>query len=335
MKHNPSAPALREPHMPRRPPPLDPDHNPVHRFAQALREVHRHAGKPSRDWLGRQINVSHATVSHILNGDRFPSWQHTEALIKACGGDPESFRDLWLQIDTMLDQAHHVPKSYRPVGHGETVMPLYLVCDVSASLHGYQIDSLNHACEQLVELARREPLIAHQVRLCLISFSSDAKVLMPLTHLWGVNNIPQLVAEGGTDYYRVFELLRHVIEEDVSQLKRDRFNVYRPIVFFITYEEPSGGLIWEEAHQRLTDSSWPVHPHILAFGVGDVSEDTIRRIATFKGFLAREAASPIEAVHEFMSALTRSIIVAAPHPALDPSVRQVFFENVDGVTELP
>src|ERR1700730_5609960 len=95
--------------MPRSPPPLDPEHNPVHRFARALREVHRRGGKPSRDWLWRQINVSHATGFHILNGDRFPSWQHAGSLVKACGGDPESLRNLWLQVDTVLETATPEP----------------------------------------------------------------------------------------------------------------------------------------------------------------------------------------------------------------------------------
>ncbi|WP_155342275.1 helix-turn-helix domain-containing protein, partial [Acrocarpospora corrugata] len=70
--------------MPRRARPLDPQRNPVHRLAQELREVHRRAGKPTRAWLGSRMNCSHATVSHILNGDRFPSWQLTSALITAC-----------------------------------------------------------------------------------------------------------------------------------------------------------------------------------------------------------------------------------------------------------
>ncbi|MGH3192294.1 MAG: VWA domain-containing protein [Streptosporangiaceae bacterium] len=318
--------------MPRRARPLDPEHNPVHRFAQELREVHRRAGKPTRAWLGTRMNCSHATVSHVLNGDRFPSWQHTAALITACGDDPERLRSLWLETDTALEQAHHVPTSYRPLGHGQVVMPIYLVCDVSGSMGGGQIDGLNHAVAVLVTRVSANPLLADLIRFCLITFSDHATELLPLTDVTAIEDLPAMSAQGSTCYGTAFGLLREVIERDGVQLKADGYQLYRPVVFFITDGEPVDK--WEDAHHALTDASWGFHPHVLAFGLGDVSESTIRRIATFKGFFAREAASPVAALEEFMSSLTRSMVVAAPHPVIDPSVRTVLFNMVEGITEL-
>ena len=84
--------------MSRESPPLDPEHNPVHRFAWELRDVRLHAGNRPLAQLARQMRVSHSSLSHFLNGDRLPPWELAEAFFTACNSDPEGFRDLWVEI---------------------------------------------------------------------------------------------------------------------------------------------------------------------------------------------------------------------------------------------
>ncbi|MFI0482806.1 helix-turn-helix domain-containing protein [Actinomadura sp. 9N215] len=84
--------------MPPRPRPLNPS-VPVERFALALRRLHRDAGRPKQQVLAAAMHCSHATVSAILNGHRFPSWEQTAAFVRACRGDVQVWRPRWVDVD--------------------------------------------------------------------------------------------------------------------------------------------------------------------------------------------------------------------------------------------
>lgn len=78
--------------------PLDPD-RPTDSFALSLRELHRAAGRPKYRVLAAAINASSATVSAILNGHRFPSWEQTQAFVEGCGGDSSEWKQRWMRAD--------------------------------------------------------------------------------------------------------------------------------------------------------------------------------------------------------------------------------------------
>ncbi|GAA1548289.1 hypothetical protein GCM10009678_33700 [Actinomadura kijaniata] len=94
--------------MPPRPRRLDPA-VPVERFALELRELHRDAGKPKQQLLAAAMHCSHATVSAILNGHRFPSWFQTEAFVRACRGDVDAWRYKWTETDREINADLPVP----------------------------------------------------------------------------------------------------------------------------------------------------------------------------------------------------------------------------------
>jgi hypothetical protein len=133
--------------MPRKPPRLYPEHDPVHRFALRLRELHRAAGKPTRVQLARQMHCSASTVTHVLNGDRFPSWPQVVALVKACGASAEQFHEAWMRADADNESTHRSTHYQRLAISGRT-LPLYVVCDVSSSL-APQVPALNQALLRL------------------------------------------------------------------------------------------------------------------------------------------------------------------------------------------
>jgi hypothetical protein len=81
---------------------LDPN-LPVERFALALRDLHRQAGRPKQRLLAASLHASHATVSAILNGHRFPSWEQTEAFVLACDGDVRAWMRRWTEADREID----------------------------------------------------------------------------------------------------------------------------------------------------------------------------------------------------------------------------------------
>lgn len=76
---------------------------PARRFASQLRDLHREAGCPTQQWLAAQMNCAHSTVSAYLSGQRLPSWESTQAFVRACGGDIRQWRPLWIDARRALD----------------------------------------------------------------------------------------------------------------------------------------------------------------------------------------------------------------------------------------
>lgn len=76
-------------------------------FAAELRKLQRTPRKaPTEEALARRMGYGRSTVAAILNGRRFPSWESTEAFVKACGADPsQGWRKLWLQTSRQIEEA--------------------------------------------------------------------------------------------------------------------------------------------------------------------------------------------------------------------------------------
>ncbi|MEU7560307.1 helix-turn-helix domain-containing protein [Streptomyces eurythermus] len=75
-------------------------------FAAELRELRRRTyRKPTEESLARKMGCGRSTVSAILNGRRFPNWEHTAAFVDACGADPMKWRDRWLQASRQIEEA--------------------------------------------------------------------------------------------------------------------------------------------------------------------------------------------------------------------------------------
>lgn len=69
-------------------------------FAEVLRELRNSVGNPSfREMSGRSGAISHTTLHEATKGNRLPSWGTTAEFIKACGKDPEAFRERWEQAN--------------------------------------------------------------------------------------------------------------------------------------------------------------------------------------------------------------------------------------------
>ncbi|MER7910667.1 helix-turn-helix domain-containing protein [Streptomyces sp. NPDC096068] len=82
-----------------------PPYDPRDRFAAELRELRRRSlDEPTLDALARSMGCARSNVSMILNGKRFPSWEHMCALVEALGGDPAEWRDRWLGTRRQIEE---------------------------------------------------------------------------------------------------------------------------------------------------------------------------------------------------------------------------------------
>src|SRR5580700_1682628 len=100
----------------------------------------------------------------------------------------------------------------RIADEGQMVMPFYLICDVSYSMVGDMAD-LNTGLQRLHRAIVAQPVVDDVARLCIMSFSDQAKVITPLGQT-SEEPVPTLSVEGGTDYGNAFRELAQTIERD-------------------------------------------------------------------------------------------------------------------------
>ncbi|MFF8474198.1 VWA domain-containing protein [Streptomyces sp. NPDC015414] len=189
------------------------------------------------------------------------------------------------------------------------LLPFYLVCDESGSMAGAGVEALNSSLPQLHAEISTNPTVADKTRFCLIAFSTAATVLQPLTDLSELESLPALSAGGVTSYGAAFRLLKETIEQDVTFLKNQGHQVYRPVVFFLSDGIPTDP-DWKTSLRDL--NMFPFAPKIIAFGIGDASAEILSEIGNFKAFIQKDTSiSPAIALREFATSLTRSIVTSA------------------------
>ncbi|MER7817851.1 VWA domain-containing protein [Streptomyces sp. NPDC096153] len=189
------------------------------------------------------------------------------------------------------------------------ILPFYMVCDESGSMAGGGVDAINKALPDLHHEISTNPSVADKTRFALIGFSTQASVLQPLADLSELTQLPSLSAGGVTSFGAAFRLLKKTIEQDVSDLKADGHDVYRPVVFFLSDGIPTDKG-WRTDLKEL--NAFRYAPKIIAFGISDAEVSTITEVANFKAFIQQDdSVSPAMALREFASSITRSIVSSA------------------------
>jgi uncharacterized protein YegL len=192
------------------------------------------------------------------------------------------------------------------------VFPFYLCLDVSASMAGAPIDSVNQQLPLLRASIGEDPAIAEVIRFGVVTFSDVAFTLLPLCDLSLVEAVPQLTVQGRTSYAAAFHHLRQIIENDYQTSRSGGDRWYRPAVIFISDGRPTDDTErWRTAHQQLTDPTWKRRPNILSFGFGDADPAVLAVVSESKpnrAFIAVEGAEPSKVVPELMAGLIQSIV---------------------------
>jgi uncharacterized protein YegL len=165
---------------------------------------------------------------------------------------------------------------------GEIVVPVYIVCDESASMEiNGGIAAINQALPNLHAEIAADPLVSDMFLFGLIFFSDEAEELMSLTKLSDVVAMPGMQARGLTNYGPVFDLLKRVISRDIASLKSGGYEVLRPLVFFITDGNTTDNLTWENSYRSLMDkATFRQFPNIFAIGFEGADEMTVSGVGS-------------------------------------------------------
>jgi hypothetical protein len=75
-------------------------------FAAVLSQLRDSVGRPSfRSMAGRSGAISHTTLHEAVQGNRLPSWATTAEFVRACGANPQDYRERWEHANQALGSA--------------------------------------------------------------------------------------------------------------------------------------------------------------------------------------------------------------------------------------
>jgi uncharacterized protein YegL len=170
---------------------------------------------------------------------------------------------------------------------GEIIVPVYIVCDESGSM--YPIGGIEAIHEELTNLHAEivaDPLVSDMFLFGLIGFSDEAEELMSLTKLSDVVAMPGIQARGVTNYGPVFDLLKQVISRDIASLKSGGFEVFRPLVLFITDGAATDNPAWENSYRSLMDkATFRQYPNIVAVGLEGADEMAVSGVGSLAALI--------------------------------------------------
>lgn len=118
-------------------------------------------------------------------------------------------------------------------------LPVYLLIDVSGSMRGEPIQSVQNGMQILLNALRQNPHALESVYLSVITFGPTAQQIVPLTELIQFQ-IPKFDADGvGTSLGVALKLLSNKMQTEVNKSTADRKGDWKPITFIMTDGEPT------------------------------------------------------------------------------------------------
>lgn len=117
-------------------------------------------------------------------------------------------------------------------------LPVYLVLDTSGSMTGEPIESLKNGVQVLISSLRQDPYALETAWLSVITFSTSAQQLVPLTEL-STFQMPDLQAAGTTSLGEALRLLAQKVDTEVARTTSEQKGDWKPLVFIMTDGEPT------------------------------------------------------------------------------------------------
>ena len=100
-----------------------------------------------------------------------------------------------------------------------TIFPVFMLVDVSASMSGGPIEAVNAALPDLKREMLSNPTVGEIARVCVITFSDEGRVVVPLCDL-AYADLPEIMVEGGTNFAAGFRAARQAIEDGLRALPK-------------------------------------------------------------------------------------------------------------------
>jgi uncharacterized protein YegL len=153
-------------------------------------------------------------------------------------------------------------------------LPVYLVLDCSGSMTGEPIEAVRQGIKALLSDLRSDPQALETAYLSVITFSSNAQQVCPLTELMTFQE-PNLSAGGSTALGEALTLLEQAIDREVRKSAPNQKGDWRPLVFLMTDGLPTDS--WEPAADRLKQKK---PANIIACAAGPAADVNLLKRVT-------------------------------------------------------
>jgi uncharacterized protein YegL len=215
-------------------------------------------------------------------------------------------------------------------------LPVYLLVDCSESMAGPLIEAVDQGLNQLIAALRSDPMALEMAAISVITFSSRARQLEPLTDLIQFE-VPKLRLGSGTAMGAALDLWVQCMDREVVRSTPERKGDYKPICFLLTDGEPTDH--WETAVDRVRTTVADRRANLIAVACGDADPAKLRR-ATETVILTRDV-NP-EALKGFFKWVSTSVTSASQslkpvdeHTVSLPELPAGFQEAERGLAERP
>ena len=146
---------------------------------------------------------------------------------------------------------------------------IVLILDVSGSMGGPKIDTVNQALVKFGEIIKEDPVTALRADVAVIEFDHEARVALDFTN--GTDfEPPVLSARGGTNYSNAVNLALEITEARKQSYRDGGIGYYRSLAYFLTdgYPEHDSPVALEQAAARLKAAEEDRSIAFFCFGIG-------------------------------------------------------------------
>ena len=120
-------------------------------------------------------------------------------------------------------------------------LPVYLLLDTSGSMTGDPIEAVKSGLQMLIASLHQDPYALETAYISVITFSSDAKQIVPLTEL-SQFQAPNIEAAGTTAMGESLALLADCVQREVKKGTADQKGDWKPVVFMLSDGSPTDDL---------------------------------------------------------------------------------------------
>ncbi len=140
-------------------------------------------------------------------------------------------------------------------------LPILLMLDVSGSMSGVKIDTLNEAVRTMIETFADEEKMETEILVSIITFGEEVKRLFPFTPASRVN-FTDLTARGGTPLGVACSMAKAMIEDKDETPGR----AYRPTIILVSDGHPGDN--WQPPLQSLIHEGRSAKCDRMAMAIG-------------------------------------------------------------------
>lgn len=190
-------------------------------------------------------------------------------------------------------------------------LPVFLLLDVSGSMSGTKIDTLNQCVKEMIKDFQNERMSEVALKLCVITFGgSGAQLHTPLSLLKDVE-FSDLTASGNTPMGAALTMVSNIIN-DKEQVSGKG---YRPIVVLVSDGYPNDS--WESPLEEFVNGKRTSKCEKWALGIGDGYDGNM--LQKFLGYTDKKVfdASVAKEITKFFKFVTLSTITRSR--SVDPN----------------